>query len=849
MSGAALVGGYAADVLFGDPRRWHPVAGFGNVALAVERASYRPTRVRGALHAAGLVLAAGAVGELLARAAARGGAGRGAALAAVTWAALGGRSLAGEARRLATCIELGDLDGARAVLPSLCGRDPARLDEAQLCRAAVESVAENTSDAVVGALVWGAIGGPAGVAAYRAANTLDAMVGHRSERYADFGWAAARLDDAMNWPAARLTAALTVLCAPVVGGSARAAARIALADGAKHPSPNAGRAEAAFAGALGVRLGGPLKYGGVAELRPTLGAGRPPGSLDVHRAARLSWAVGASAAGLCAAARAARTRRACGRVGGRPVRGRRRRGRALVHLGAPDRPEGRAVNGAILVCGTHSDAGKSVVTAGVCRWLHRQGVSVAPFKAQNMALNSVVARDGSEIGRAQAVQAAAAGIEPEAAMNPILIKPSGERHSQVIVMGKPYADANARSYQALKNELRPVVARALADLRARFDVVVCEGAGSPAEINLRHADLTNMGLARDAGLPVLLVGDIDRGGVFASLFGTLALLDAADQAHVAGFVINKFRGDASILAPGLEQIAGLTGRPVLGVLPHVEDLWMDVEDSLALEAPRPEAAGDAETLDVVVLRLRWMSNFTDLDALEAEPAVRVRFSRSVADIERADLLVVPGTKATVEDLARLRGAGLDRAIVARAAAGAPILGICGGYQLLGQRIADEVESGQGEVAGLGVLPVVTTFERDKVLRRRAGRCAWLDTEVGGYEIRHGRVTRRGGDELLTADDGEPDGCRVGHAVGTSWHGALEHDAFRRALLRWVAAARGRRFEPGSGSFAAARERRLDVLGDLVADHVDTARLADLIEAGVPAGLPTVQTEVRPCCAS
>jgi adenosylcobyric acid synthase len=507
------------------------------------------------------------------------------------------------------------------------------------------------------------------------------------------------------------------------------------------------------------------------------------------------------------------------------------------------------VNGAILVCGTHSDAGKSVVTAGICRWLRRRDVRVAPFKAQNMALNSVVARDGSEIGRAQAMQAAAAGIEPEAAMNPILIKPSGERHSQVIVMGRPYVDASARSYQALKHELRPVVASALADLRERFDVVVCEGAGSPAEINLRHADLTNMGLARDAGLPVLVVGDIDRGGVFASLFGTLALLSPEDQAHVAGFVINKFRGDASILAPGLAQIEELTGRPVLGVLPHVEDLWMDVEDSLALEAPRPEGAAGADTLDVCVLRLRWMSNFTDLDALAAEPGVRVRFTRSVADVERADMLVVPGTKATVEDLARLRAAGLDRAIVARAAAGAPILGICGGYQLLGERIADEVESGQGEVEGLGILPVVTTFEREKVLRRRAGSCDWLGTAASGYEIRHGRLARLGGEPLLTADDGEPDGCLVGDVAGTSWHGVLEDDAFRRALLARVAAARGRRFEPGTGSFAAAREARLDVLGDLVEHHLDTDRLTALIEGGIPAGLATVQTEVRPCCAS
>jgi adenosylcobyric acid synthase len=507
------------------------------------------------------------------------------------------------------------------------------------------------------------------------------------------------------------------------------------------------------------------------------------------------------------------------------------------------------MNGALLVCGTHSDAGKSVLTAGICRWLRREGVRVAPFKAQNMALNSVVTIDGGEIGRAQAMQAAAAGVAPEAAMNPILIKPSGAGHSQVVVMGKPFADVAARTYQALKHELRPIVAGALAGLRERFDVVVCEGAGSPAEINLRDADLTNLGLARAAGLPVLVVADIDRGGVFASLFGTLALLDAADQAHVACFVINKFRGDAAVLAPGLEQLEDLTGRPTLGVLPHVEDLWMDAEDSLALEAIRPEAPGTADTLDIAVLRLRWMSNFTDLDALAAEPGVRVRFTRSAADVERADLLVIPGTKATVEDLARLRAAGLDRAIGARAAAGAPILGICGGYQLLGELIVDRVESRQGAVAGLGLLPVRTTFAPDKLLRRRSGRCAWLGTGASGYEIRHGRVERRGGESLLTGDDGEPDGCRAGELLGTSWHGALEHDAFRRALLARVAAARGRRYVPGSTPFAVAREERHDALGDLIANHMDTERLAALIEGGAPSDLPTIETEVRPCCAS
>lgn len=508
------------------------------------------------------------------------------------------------------------------------------------------------------------------------------------------------------------------------------------------------------------------------------------------------------------------------------------------------------MRGALLVAGTHSDAGKSVVTTGICRWLARQGVSVAPFKAQNMALNSVVAHDGSEIGRAQAAQAAACGIETEAAMNPVLIKPSGQRHSQIVVMGRPYADVDARSYQSLKDELKPIVADALNDLRVRFDVVVCEGAGSPAEINLRHADITNMGLATAHGLPVLVVGDIDRGGVMASLFGTLALLSAQDQAHVGGFLVNKFRGDASILAPGLSQLEAMTGRATLGVLPHVEDLWMDVEDSLALEAPRPEAPALQDSLDVAVLRLRWMSNFTDVDALATEPGVRVRFTRSAADLERADLVVIPGTKATVEDLARLREHGLDRVLAARAAQAQPILGICGGYQLLGHRIEDTVESRRGTVEGLGLLPVTTAFDPDKLLRRRDGACAWLQTPVAGYEIRHGRVTRHAGEPLLhDAHDGEPDGCREGAVLGTSWHGALEHDAFRRALLIHVARLRGRDFRPGAAPFAGAREARLDVLGDLIEQHVDTARLTDLISGGVPAGLPTVQTEVRTCSAS
>jgi adenosylcobyric acid synthase len=493
----------------------------------------------------------------------------------------------------------------------------------------------------------------------------------------------------------------------------------------------------------------------------------------------------------------------------------------------------------LLVAGTGSDAGKSVVVAGICRWLAGRGVRVAPFKAQNMSLNSAVTPDGAEVGRAQAAQAAAAGVAPEAAMNPILLKPTGERSSQLVVMGRPFAEVDAGSYRQLMPRLRPVVLDALASLRRRFDVVVCEGAGSPAEINLRDGDLVNLGLARAAGLPVVVVGDIDRGGVFASLFGTLALLDAADQALVAGFLVNKFRGDEAILRPGLEQLRRLTGRPVLGVLPWRPGLWLDAEDSLALAGPRDELPQlGADRVVVAVVRLRWLSNFTDVDALAAEPGVVVRFTESAADVLSADLVVVPGTKATVSDLAWLRASGLDQALVARARRGLPTLGICGGYQLLGERIVDRVESDAGEVAGLGVLPVETVFHPGKVLANPTGSVPWLgDVPVAGYEIHHGRSRAFAGEPVF-AGEGDP-GCRIGAVVGIGWHGVFDGDQFRRAFLGWVAAARGLDWVPGQRPFATVREQRLDTLGDLVAAHADTAALDRLIERGAPAGLPFV----------
>lgn len=503
------------------------------------------------------------------------------------------------------------------------------------------------------------------------------------------------------------------------------------------------------------------------------------------------------------------------------------------------------MRGALLVAGTTSDAGKSVLVAGICRWLARLGVSVAPFKAQNMSNNSVVTPDGGEIGRAQAVQAAACGIEPGVRLNPVLLKPGSDRCAQVVVLGRADGTVSAMSYRDRKAELLDVVLGALATLRAEHDVVVCEGAGSPAEINLRGSDIANMGLARAAGLPVLVVGDIDRGGVLAHLFGTLALLGPADQALVAGFVINKFRGDPDLLAPGLAQLRALTGRRSYGVLPWSDELWLDAEDSLAHAADgvvgRPAEPRGTQWLRVAAIRLPRISNGTDVDALACEPGVAVRYVTEPSRLSDADLVVLPGSKSTVADLAWLRRTGLAAAIIAHAAAGRPVVGICGGYQMLGRRIVDDVESGAGEVPGLGLLDLDVVFDPVKQLGRPAGTA--LGAPVTGYEIHHGRVTRRGAPPLITNTlaTSVDEGSDGGHVLGTHWHGLFENDAFRRALLCRVADLAGRRgFRPApETSFAAARAAQLDLLGDLVAAHLDTSALSELIERGAPAGLPFV----------
>jgi adenosylcobyric acid synthase len=484
---------------------------------------------------------------------------------------------------------------------------------------------------------------------------------------------------------------------------------------------------------------------------------------------------------------------------------------------------------ALLVAGTTSDAGKTVVTTALCRAFARRGVRVAPFKAQNMSNNSMVctAPDGgaAEIGRAQWVQAVAAGAEPEPAMNPVLLKPGSDRRSHVVVMGRPAGELSSADFRGGRSELADAAYAAFDDLAGRYDVVVCEGAGSPAEINLREGDFVNMGLARHADIPTVVVGDIDRGGVFAAFYGTLALLEPDDQALVAGFVVNKFRGDESLLAPGLERLRELTRLPTYGVLPWHPDLWLDSEDALDLDGRR--SADRPGALRVAVVRLPRISNFTDVDALGLEPDVDVVFASTPRALADADLVVVPGTRATVADLEWLRERGLDRAIVHHASRGGAVLGICGGFQMLGARIDDPegVEGPPGRsVPGLGLLDVATTFGGDKVLRLPTG--AAFGATTTGYEIHHGRVSVGHDEEFLG-------GARRQAVLGTMWHGSLEGDGFRRALLAEVAAAAGREWRPSGVRFAERREARLDLLGDLAEQHLDVEALLRLARRPPP----------------
>ena len=503
------------------------------------------------------------------------------------------------------------------------------------------------------------------------------------------------------------------------------------------------------------------------------------------------------------------------------------------------------MKGALMVCGTASDVGKSHLVTALCRLLARRGVRVAPFKAQNMALNSFVTASGHEIGRAQAVQAWAAGLDPEVGMNPILLKPTGERTSQVIVMGRPAGHLDAVAYQAAKPRLRATVLEALTDLRTRYDVVLLEGAGSAAEVNLLAEDIVNLRLAASARIPAIVVGDIDRGGVFAALYGTVALLPNDLRSLVRGFVINKLRGDPALLGDGMAELERRCGVPTLGVLPWIHDVGLDAEDSLALAGRRPAAVEPplAATLDVAAVRLPRIANFTDLDALATEPGVGVRMVEHASALGDPDLLVLPGTKATVADLEWLRGRGLDRAMAEARKRGTVTIGICGGYQMLGQVIVDGVESGRGRVPGLGWLDAITVFRAAKLTRQRRGRS--MGQRVSGYQIHHGRVTRGAkarpwlrlddayGIEDEGARDPGADGEGVGAVFATSLHGLFEEDGFRAAFLAEVARRRGKEFVAAGRSFAQARERQIDCLADMVDAHLDMAAVEALIKEGSP----------------
>jgi adenosylcobyric acid synthase len=494
-----------------------------------------------------------------------------------------------------------------------------------------------------------------------------------------------------------------------------------------------------------------------------------------------------------------------------------------------------------MVQGTASGVGKSVLTTALCRLFARAGYRVAPFKSQNMALNAAVGIDGGEIGRAQAAQAEAAGVEPTVDMNPILLKPEGEMQAQVVVRGAAAISTDFPSYQKMTPALLTIVGESLARLRASYDLVLIEGAGSPAEINLNATEIVNMRIARLADAPVLLAGDIDRGGVFAALVGTLALLEPDDRRRVAGFLINRFRGARRLLDPGLEMLTARTGVPVLGVVPMIHERLVPAEDSMDLDRIAG-TAGDP-VLDIAVVRLPRIANFDDFEPLAEEPGVRVRFVRTAAELAGADLVVIPGTKTTVADLGWLQASGVGEAVRHAASAGRPVLGICGGFQMLGTRVDDPLgmEGVKGSADGLGLLPSTTVFAgrkrtvrvRARVTAKRGVLAGAAGHELAAYEI-HVGTTESASDPAFDVESRGLDGAvsADGTVTGTYLHGIFADDALRRAVLREIAARVGRAADPRWGSPRRA-SARYDRLADIVGDAVDMPAIAKLVGLAWP----------------
>jgi adenosylcobyric acid synthase len=502
------------------------------------------------------------------------------------------------------------------------------------------------------------------------------------------------------------------------------------------------------------------------------------------------------------------------------------------------------MNPVLMIQGTSSDVGKSLIVTALCRWFARKGLKVAPFKAQNMALNSSVTQDGAEIGCAQYLQAQAAGQVASALMNPILLKPEGERNSQVVVLGQATGSCSFKSYHERKPELRHIILESLGELRRTHDLVIIEGAGSPAEINLKAHDLVNMFVATSTKAPVLLVGDIDRGGVFASLLGTMEWLDPEEKELVAGFIINKFRGDPSLLYDGLALLEARTQRKVYGLMPYLRDHGLGDEDSLALDR-RPQRLYRSEAgIDIAIVRFPRLSNYDEFVSLERETGTTVAYVSEASCILEADLVILPGSKATVSDLGWLRSRGLDQAIQQRLAKGRPILAICGGYQMLGARIEDpygaEQELGT-VVEGLGLLPTYTRFAAHKTTTQvqvQARRPFWglaVDETWQGYEIHMGQVypvstPNRAEAPWVVIDSQSPsiEGClgADGALLGTLIHGLFENETFRLQILNFLRQRKG--LKPLGHSIVTSRLQAFDQLADALETHCDMPALVRLL---------------------
>ncbi|HJB89697.1 MAG TPA: cobyric acid synthase [Candidatus Blautia excrementigallinarum] len=498
----------------------------------------------------------------------------------------------------------------------------------------------------------------------------------------------------------------------------------------------------------------------------------------------------------------------------------------------------------IMIQGTMSNAGKSLLTAGLCRIFRQDGYRVAPFKSQNMALNSYITSEGLEMGRAQVMQAEAAGIEPSVLMNPILLKPTNDTGSQVIVNGEVLGTMSARDYFKYKKNLVPDIMKAFRALAEKNDIIVIEGAGSPAEINLKTDDIVNMGMAKMADAPVLLAGDIDRGGVFAQLYGTVELLEPEERNRIRGLIINKFRGDKTILDPGIEMLEEKCGIPVVGVAPYL-DIQVEDEDSLTERFDRGQETG---LIDIAVIRIPRISNFTDFNPLESIPGVSLRYVKHTSDLKNPDVIILPGTKNTMEDLRWLRESGMEALILKAADRGTLIFGICGGYQMLGETLSDPhgVEAG-GSMRGMGLLPMDTIFAEKKTRTQVTGRFLDLDgdyetlseVEFTGYEIHMGDSVRRNPAKPCTSVRDEvtgkekTEGTFTRNVCGTYVHGIFDKEETALALIRAAGKKKGVDVSRMEGvDFASFKEQQYDILAAELRKHLDMKKIYEILEQGV-----------------